>query len=80
MATYHTPHTFTPGMQSQVWDRAIRRKVWRPNPNFCAVCGRKAVHILHPTPNSSTRTELPDGTVETHEYDELGRLCVFTRE
>lgn len=25
-------------------------------------------------------TELPDGTIETHEYDELGRLCAFTRE
>lgn len=26
------------------------------------------------------RGELPDGTVETWEYDELGRLCIATRE
>jgi hypothetical protein len=26
------------------------------------------------------RAELPDGTVDTWEYDEQGRECVFTRE
>ena len=26
------------------------------------------------------RAELPDGTVDTWEYDKQGRECVFTRE
>jgi len=48
MATYHTPHTFQPGMESQVYNPRNGRKEWKPNPNFCMVCGRKKVHILHP--------------------------------
>ena len=47
MATYHTVHTFQPGMLSAVWNSLTRKKESKPNPNFCAVCGRKENHILH---------------------------------
>ena len=80
MATYHTEHSFQPGASPLVWNPRTRKSETRPNPNFCAVCCRKRDHVLHPVPNSITRHELKDGTVVVHEYDELGRLVVATRE
>ena len=47
MATYHTPHPFTPGAPSTVWNSTARKHESKPNPHYCAVCGRKAEHILH---------------------------------
>jgi hypothetical protein len=61
MATYHTEHSFQPGMLSTVWNPVTRKHESKPNPHFCSVCGRKEQHILHGNPVYQMGLESIDG-------------------
>jgi hypothetical protein len=63
MATYHTPHSFTAGQLSTVWNPVTRKHEAKPNPNFCAVCGRKQDHILHGAGKAIVSYGLPSHSV-----------------
>lgn len=71
MATYHTAHPFAPGMNTTVWNPGARKHELKLNPHFCAVCGRRKDHILHPVPGEipHTRNSRSTPSIESWPFD-----------
>lgn len=63
MAEHHSLHSFQPGQMGTVWNPVSRKPEYKPNPNFCAICGRKKDHSLHGVKHDATMVLFLEGVI-----------------